>query len=151
MCDERHVWKLVEVVWSVDLEPRASVDMLAYWSCVRLCVSPLCWSCRAYDRVKRHWTLVCAETLVILHGLWGRALKIDRVLFKLITKLKANSPESQVWSTNVVRCCMSPLVRDDEGVLWHVRSYEPYSSCIDYSFDANQVGCTWCLAGVEHL
>jgi hypothetical protein len=39
---------------------------------------------------------VCAETLVVLCGLWGHALKVNQVLFKPIMKLKADSPESQV-------------------------------------------------------
>jgi hypothetical protein len=39
---------------------------------------------------------VCIETLDVLRGLWDNALKVDRVMFKPITKIKADSPESQI-------------------------------------------------------
>jgi hypothetical protein len=39
---------------------------------------------------------VCIEMLAVSCGLWSRALKDDRALFKPIIKLKVDSPESQV-------------------------------------------------------
>jgi hypothetical protein len=41
--------------------------------------------------------LVCVETLVVLHCLYGRALKADRALLKSTVILKADSPESRLW------------------------------------------------------
>jgi hypothetical protein len=88
--------KVIEVERYIDWEPLTFADALVHWSCVRLCVSPLRRSGRACDQAKRHLTSVSAEMLVILHGLWGRVLKADRVMFKPIVKLKADSPGSQV-------------------------------------------------------
>jgi hypothetical protein len=34
------------------------------------------------------------KMLVVLRGFWGRVLKADGTLFKLIVKLKAHSPDS---------------------------------------------------------
>jgi hypothetical protein len=55
--------------------------------------------------------LVCAEMLVILHGLWGRALKADRALLKPIMISKADSTESGfVGARKLVEHFMSNLV-----------------------------------------
>jgi hypothetical protein len=91
------VLKVIEVERYVDREPLAFVDALARWPCVHSCVSHLHRSGRACDQAEHHRTSVCVEMLVVLHGLLSHALKVDRVLFKPIVKLKTDSPESQDW------------------------------------------------------
>jgi hypothetical protein len=49
---------------------------------------------------------------------------------------------SDELARKLVQCCMLTLVWDDEDVLQHVWSYEPYALCIVYPFDADQACCT---------
>jgi hypothetical protein len=46
--------KVIEVVWSVDQEPLALVNVLAHWPCVHSCVNPFHRSGHTCDRAKCH-------------------------------------------------------------------------------------------------
>jgi hypothetical protein len=49
----------------------------------------------ADDQTKLHCMSICVETLIVLHGIWGHALKVNQSLSELIVKLKEDIPESQ--------------------------------------------------------
>jgi hypothetical protein len=112
------VLKVIEAERYVSREPHAFADVLAHWSCVRSCVSPLCRSGQACDWVEHHRTSICVEMLIVLHSLKGRALRTNQALLKSIGILKAGSPKSRfVGARNLVQHFMSTLVRDDEDIL----------------------------------